>query len=84
MTFSQEFQTTFLVTTYCLQVKRRSIGVIEVVFGDDCSAEDALSVPIFYNFAGSTVSDDADDFLADVRYVIALVIINEVECISYL
>ena len=62
---------------------RCSIGVIEVVFGDDCSAEVALSVPIFYDFAGSKVSDDADNFLLDVRYVIALVVINKVERVSY-
>ena len=66
-----------------MQIIRRSIGVIEVVFGDDCSAEVALSVPIFYDFAGSKVSDDADDFFADVRYVITLVVINKVERVSY-
>ena len=62
---------------------RRSIGALEFVFSDGYSVEDALSVPILYDFAGSKVSDDADDFFADVRYVITLVVINKVERVSY-
>ena len=63
---------------------RRSIGALEFVFSDGYPVEDALSVPIFYNFASSKVSDDADDFFADVRYVTTLVVINKVERVSYL
>jgi hypothetical protein len=61
---------------------RRSISVLEFLFGDGYSVEVARSVQILYDFADSNVSDDADDFFAYVIYVIALIIINEVECVS--
>ena len=63
---------------------RRCIGALEFIFSDGYPVEDALSVQILDDFPDSNVSDDADDFFADVRYVIAFVIINEVECIAYL
>ena len=62
---------------------RRSIGALEFVFGDSYSVEDAFSVQIFYDFPDSNIIDDADDFFSDVRYVIALVVINKVERVSY-
>ena len=82
--FPQEFYTAFFITTYCLQVMRHSIGALEFIFSDGYPVEDAISVQILDDFPDSNVIDDADDFLLDVRYVIALVIINEVERVSYL
>ena len=63
---------------------RRSIGALEFVFSDGYPVEDALSVQILDDFPDSNVSDDADDFFADVRYVTVLIVINKVECIAYL
>ena len=62
---------------------RCSIGALEFVFSDSYPVEDALSVQILDDFSDSNVIDDTDDFFADVRYVITLVVINKVERVSY-